>query len=283
MNRANMLTKSLSCNEIWTKQAPDLRQSQASHNDEPSVLIASKRHKSSDKLAKAKNESHKTVIYFGDSISSKKQHNQLQQQQQQLQQPKMQQIKPPRFHVNLNRSENNIAESADVKHAKRLCDEMIFKHRTQLSGTNNAPASTSSSNDKAADEIKTVKSEMPNVKHLKTVLEEKCKNNSNVHNNDVKCAEDAQKSGKSGQVTNSSAGEDKNLPSFVESIVNGVINIKIDGSYDVATKLVRSLESGDIDDENGFDDIGNEPFLDVGGELNTAYLDWSFVQDWRSR
>ncbi|XP_055528311.1 ankyrin repeat and BTB/POZ domain-containing protein 2 isoform X2 [Wyeomyia smithii] len=63
------------------------------------------------------------------------------------------------------------------------------------------------------------------------------------------------------------------LPSFVESVVNGVINIKIEESYKVASDIVQAVFQNDSID-NGYgcvdEDIG-DPF------------DWSFVQNWRAR
>lgn len=294
MKHLNMLTKSLSCNEIWTKQLPpeSAYAQQSANNDATTVngtdapLVASKRHKSSDKLAKTKTESHKTVIYFGDSISSKKQHNQLQQQMR-AQQRSMNQ---------LNGGDHK-DEPSDLKHAQRLCDEMVFKR--QLSSRNEVHSKC------ATDEMVTIVNDvkvittennanMNIVKHLKSVIEEKCHANSGDKSNlsDAKkdkteekmCASES--NGKySDELSASKVDVGKQLPSFVESVVNGVINIKIEDSYDAATKLVRSIESADTEDTDSFDamDDGNDLFLDVGVEVNNMYLDWSFVQDWRTR
>lgn len=278
-----MLTKSLSCNEIWSKQVPP--ESCTSQPPDAQRLAASKRHKSSDKLAKPKTENHKTVIYFGDSISSKKQHNQLKQQM------KAQQM-------NCVKGDEPMVESTDSKHAQRLCDEMVFKRQQSVQ----MQAKVNDIHPKcAADEVvtivndvKVIRNESMNlVKHLKTVLEEKCQSK-----NEKPPIADNKKdeSDKNAKIysTNENSGIDaktnrveidRKLPSFVESVVNGVINIKIDDSYDAATKLVRSIENADTDDTDSFDamDDGNDLFLDVGGEVNNMYLDWSFVQDWRSR
>lgn len=283
-----MLTKSLSCNEIWTKQVPPESCAPYPTDDADSALAASKRHKSSDKLTKTKSENHKTVIYFGDSISSKKQHNQLQQQM------KAQQIM----------SENRINgtdvpdETSDLRHAQRLCDEMVFKRQQsvrKLSKSNEVHSKCATEEVvTVVNDVKMIKNESINlVKHLKTVLKEKCQLKSErtavlveskkygsdkfpCYTSDTNISDNGDTSKVEG---------DRNLPSFIKSIVNGVINIKIDESYDAATKLVRSIESPDIDDTDSFDAIedGNDLFLDVGGEVNNMYLDWSFVQDWRSR
>lgn len=283
-----MLTKSLSCNEIWTKQVPP--ESCAPHpiDNADSALAASKRHKSSDKLTKTKSENHKTVIYFGDSISSKKQHNQLQQQM------KAQQI------MSANRINGTDVpdETSDLRHAQRLCDEMVLKRQQSVRNH----SKSNEVNSKCATEevvtvvndVKMIKNESINlVKHLKTVLEEKCQLKSertavlmedkNDESDKILCNTSDTNISDNGNTSKVEVG--KNLPSFIKSIVNGVINIKIDESYDAATKLVRSIESPDTDDTDSFDamDDGNDLFLDVGGEVNNMYLDWSFVQDWRSR
>lgn len=269
--------------------------------DAESALAVSKRHKSSDKLTKtSKTENHKTVIYFGDSISSKKQHNQLQQQM------KAQQM-------SANRGANGAEAtdgSSDLRHAQRLCDEMVFKrpqlNRTQISKCNEMHSKCATDEMVTiVNDVKVIKNESMNlVKHLKTVLEEKCQQK-NDKSEKIEKTEKIEKpslieskKNECGNVaiestqTNSNepkpnriAENGKKLPPFIESIVNGVINIKIDDSFDAATKLVRSIENADNEDTESFDamDDGNEMFLDVGGEVNNMYLDWSFVQDWRSR
>lgn len=273
-----MLTKSFSCNEIWTKQnsQPDTCASQ-SPNYVQSPLAALKRHKSSDKLTKTKTENHKTVIYFGDSISSKKQHNQLQQQ-----------MKSQQMSTNCVNSNEPVDQSSDLKHAQRLCDEMVCKRQQsdRIKSKSNEVHAKCAIDDAVTivNDVKVIKNESMNlVKHLKMVLEEKCHSkNEKIISNETKkidnCNDSKDLTGVNGDIDaiNTKADVGKKLPSFVESVVNGVINIKIDDSYDAATKLVRSIESHDIED-------GNDMFLDVGGEVNNMYLDWSFVQDWRSR
>lgn len=290
MKHLNMLTKSLSCNEIWTKQVPpdgSCAPQPSNNHVADSALAASKRHKSSDKLTKTKTENHKTVIYFGDSISSKKQHNQLQQQ-----------MKAQQLSLNQANGNDRKDEPSDLKHAQRLCDEMVFKR--QQSGRQHATANEVHSKC-ATDEVVTIVNDvkviandngnMNIVKHLKSVIEEKCqpKNHDKPNYLDTK-KEDGEKitgelNGGGSELNAKKVDIGRKLPSYIESIVNGVINIKIDDSYDAATKLVRSLENADNDDTDSFDamDDGNDLFLDVGGEVNNMYLDWSFVQDWRSR
>lgn len=276
-------------------------------------LAASKRHKSSDKLSKPKTENHKTVIYFGDSISSKKQHNQLQQQ-----------MKAQQIAANWPMQQSggggddgggsgggggsNIGlndEPSDLKHAQRLCDEMVFKRQHQSDARNPSSKANEVHSKCSTDEMVTVVNDikviggsgssaagqhMNVVKHLKSVIEEKCqakgdRPGSACAGMPVKNAECSDNSASADLNATKVEIGNRKLPSFVESVVNGVINIRIDDSYDAATKLVRSLECADTDDTDSFDamDDGHDLFLDVGGEVNNMYLDWSFVQDWRSR
>lgn len=309
MKHLNMLTKSLSCNEIWTKQMPpDASCAPHPTNNghaaataaDRAALAASKRHKSSDKLSKPKTENHKTVIYFGDSISSKKQHSQLQQM-------KAQQTAAAAANWPLHNGGGGVGlndQPSDLKHAQRLCDEMVFK-RQQQPDIRIANAKANEVHSKCVtDEMVTIVNDVKviggggagrenvnMVKHLKSVIEEKCQSSSDKV---VKYPDCSEKSGVGlicvdGGTTDVNATKveigSRKLPSFVESVVNGIINIRIDDSYDAATKLVRSLECADTDDTDSFDamDDGNDLFLDVGGEVNNMYLDWSFVQDWRSR
>lgn len=274
----NMLTKSLSCNEISSKPLlPKLHDSQMpSNNGNANLpLAASKRHKSNDKLTKSiKNESHKTVIYFGDSLSNKKKVNQFQHQMKST--------------SNLPGSSSmlSMGESSDFQHAKRLCDEMIYQRQTSCANRKETKRPMEETIIVSTD-VKMLKNDHPKnlVKQLKTVLEEKCQPKTNVTPARSKPIESSDKI--SNQVNNNSVGvvRRENLPSFVESVVDGVINIKIDGSYDAATRLVRSLENTNDDDDDFYDGIDDKHdfFLNVGGEMNNIYFDWSFVQDWRSR
>lgn len=270
----NMLTKSFSCNEISSKPLPpELYASQMPSNKGNAnfPLIASKRHKSNDKLTKSnKTESHKTVIYFGDSLSNKKKVNQLQHQMKST--------------SHLPSSSSILSgESSDIRHAKRLCDEMVFQR--QKSGANRKETKRQVEDTIiVSSDVKMVKNDQPKnlVKQLKTALEEKCQPKTNLT--------PARKPIEGDKVlsqANTCGGNVRreNLPSFVESVADGVINIKIDGSYDAATRLVRSIENTDDDDfYDGIDDNNNHDFFfDVGGEMNNIYFDWSFVQDWRSR
>lgn len=65
------------------------------------------------------------------------------------------------------------------------------------------------------------------------------------------------------------------LPDFVESVTDGVINIKIDGSFSAAKQLVESVAMGGENKSKSAANVdsANEPLS----------FDWSFVQEWRSR
>lgn len=67
------------------------------------------------------------------------------------------------------------------------------------------------------------------------------------------------------------AVESQELPSFVESVANGVINIKIEGSFQSAIGIVDSVVNGHDENEISTQQHSENSF------------DWSFVQDWRSR
>lgn len=281
-----MLSESFSCNDIWTEQMPSESCATQPTNDIDSKLAASIRHKSSVKITKTKTENHKTVIYFGDSISSKKQHDLLQQQ-----------MKAHQMSANQANCNDSMDESSDSKHAQRLCDEMVFKRQkiVRLQAKNNEPHTKCAIDGVVTivNDVKVIKNESMNLKkHLKTVLEDKCQSKNekmaldeNKIDENEKNANDANGVNGCNDANTYKMDIAKKLPSFVESVVNGVINIKIDDSYDAATKLVRSIESPETEDADSFGtmDDGNDLFLDVGGEVNNIYFDWSFVQDWRSR
>lgn len=287
-----MLTKSLSCNEI--------RKRFNSNSSAADSAGSSRKSNSHNTTA----EAHKTVIYFGDSIASRK-HNASHDQQRAKQSP------PP-----ISRNLSN--KSEDFQHARRLCEEMVLKRQYSIRHpkskispfankkdekcalTKEPPVSKSKSN------LSTFKSDQSLVmKELKSVVEVKLKNQiphppkpppppfisekpvvpqkkivltSNRSVNSIECA--VVQSDKQNVIKQK--GDDKFLPSFVESVVNGVINIKIDGSFVAASKLAESFGRDGNDNVSEFADNGSDIFLDVGGEVNNIYFDWSFVQDWRA-
>lgn len=69
-------------------------------------------------------------------------------------------------------------------------------------------------------------------------------------------------------VSNQGESKSTDLPPFVDSVVNGVINIKIEGNFNKANELVRKLSmkgSRDIQKPKDYDNF-----------------DWGFVQEWRN-
>lgn len=64
------------------------------------------------------------------------------------------------------------------------------------------------------------------------------------------------------------------LPSFVESVVGNVINIRIEGSFSRALDIVRAVRD---DSDDAAAEISALDASHNGG------FDWSFVQNWRSR
>lgn len=66
----------------------------------------------------------------------------------------------------------------------------------------------------------------------------------------------------------STRGESRDLPPFIDSVVDGVINIKIEGNFQKANELVRKLSmKGNRDDQKPKD---------------YDSFDWGFVQEWRN-
>lgn len=97
--------------------------------------------------------------------------------------------------------------------------------------------------------------------------------------------------------------DDAELPPYIESVQNGVINIKIEGNYQQATALVDKVSKpsqalvgkpkdredmtvGDEDDDDDDDDDDNNGEEDDIHRVNIEDVgvgDWSFVQGWRAR
>lgn len=274
-----MLSKSRSCNEIRKRFDSNSTSSMAEHStgsrngDNP----------------KARGEHHKTVIYFGDSISSRRHHG-LQQRSQQSMSSAI--------------SRNLSNKSEDFQHARRLCEEMVLKRHYSIRHPKTKPNANREDKIYAKDlSTETSKARFKSeqslvMKELKSVVEVKLKNQ--IHNGPqqpvalvagkpivpVKNIGIPHRPAPTVNIRNdrkgvSVNGDESHLPSFVESVVNGVINIKIDGSFDAATKLVESFGRTGSDNIE-FSDNTSDIFLDVGGEVNNVYFDWSFVQDWRS-
>lgn len=83
---------------------------------------------------------------------------------------------------------------------------------------------------------------------------------------------------------------DDELPPYIESVENGVINIKIEGNYQTASELVEKVSKPtqalvgrpkDLSDDEEVEEEGEEASDD--GEVTSEPCDWSFVQEWRAR
>lgn len=83
------------------------------------------------------------------------------------------------------------------------------------------------------------------------------------------------------EVVNEASQTDDWSP-YIEVIENGVINIKIESSFQVASDLVERVSKPtqavvgkpkDISDGEGSED----------GDVTSEACDWSFVQEWRAR
>lgn len=201
---------------------------------------------------KVPNGNHKTVIYFGDSISSKKQISW-----------------PVQHHRNSSAAGARNKIVSDVQHAKRLCDEMVFKRQQSIRLPPMPPP--------MKIELRSLK-----VAAAATSMDRASTGSATANINDKRKLE---KVAESTSATDESASKPTNLPNFVESITNGVINIKIEGSYDVAAKLVQTVENDNEEGSGGGSDelTLNECVRRTSGEINATYYDWSFVQNWRSR
>ncbi|XP_058457943.1 uncharacterized protein LOC131434802 isoform X1 [Malaya genurostris] len=226
-----------------------------------------------------KQKDHKVIIYFGDSIMNKKSEN-----------PKTAPSSPPPPKIT----------ELNVFHAQRLCEETAeFQFRRQ-----NSVVLKSKRKDNSTDRNDQPKPGKEFMQQLKSVLEEKNKSTSVTvaptadplgpgcsatvvitqkkipapsipEKAKVAIVNNDHSKQKHTQVVEirQVAQDNKALPSFVESVVNGVINIKIEESFKVASDIVQAVFQNDTS-EDGYgcndEDIG-DPF------------DWSFVQNWRAR
>lgn len=289
-----MLTKSRSCNEL---------QKRSNMNTASTAIVGSAN--GTRNFDRSEVEQHKTVIYFGDTIANRRNKRGSQ--------------NSSGIVSDLVRNASN--KSEDFQHARRLCDEMVFKRQNSirvprskllagLNRDNKSGLSSAHALDSSKSSLSLFESDQNLVmKELKSVVEVKLKNqlqklqkppivDKPIVPNKVLAlpqkklpqpmismrAIDQNVDGHAENVIAKKENEvNKNcLPSFVESIENGVINIRIDGSFGVASKLAESLghENNSVSD---YDDIGgSDMFLDVGNEANNVYFDWSFVQDWRT-
>uniref|UniRef100_A0A182NPP6 BTB domain-containing protein n=1 Tax=Anopheles dirus TaxID=7168 RepID=A0A182NPP6_9DIPT len=235
---------------------------------------------------------HKVIIYFGDSIA----HRKSDKTRPAPAPPTAGTPPPPKTH------------ELNVFHAQRLCEETaeMLQQREGVGSSSAGSSSGSSSNAGGRPTVRDAAEKSGGGKpgkefmlQLKSVLEEK--NRATVSDGAQPCVtvpigvEDGTAGGAcapeerrpSSQHTHTQVVEirrvdktvatdgatDASLPSFVESVINGVINIKIEESFKVASDIVQAVfDEPDGVTEYGYDDD------DVGDPF-----DWSFVQNWRAR
>ncbi|XP_053680703.1 uncharacterized protein LOC128731598 [Anopheles nili] len=235
-----------------------------------------------------KQKDHKVIIYFGDSIAHRKS------DKTRPAPPPPSGTPPPPKVTELN-----------VFHAQRLCEETAEMQQQRAEGGSSSSAGSSSCGvaisrptvrealEKKPDQVG-AKPGKEFMLQLKSVLEEK---NRGVVDGGVPVpvagdgstamlatSEDPKPKRNHTQVVEirrvdktvaTDGATDTSLPSFVESVINGVINIKIEESFRVASDIVQAVfedPGPDGANEYGYDDD------DVGDPF-----DWSFVQNWRAR
>lgn len=227
------LTKSKSYNELWKRFDP--------RNMSKKKVKDSK---IGSKECSKKVDGHKVIIYFGDSIPHKRQP-----------------LTPYK------------TDGDDFEHARRLCKEIDDK-KTGKNLTKVMITKDEITKKKSDDHTVKTKSEVDVMKQLKTVLNKKNNPTNHVENSTpiIKTVvelppEPTKYRDKSVETKN---GDDLSLPSYIESVVNGVINVKVENNFQHASELVNSISKGPIV-------IGSD------GNENEDHFDWSFVQEWRTR
>ncbi|XP_054084439.1 ankyrin repeat and BTB/POZ domain-containing protein 2 isoform X1 [Zeugodacus cucurbitae] len=79
---------------------------------------------------------------------------------------------------------------------------------------------------------------------------------------------------------------DDDLPSYIESVQNGVINIKIEGNYQRASALVETVAKptfATVHVCTEAEQLGGGGVEDNASQQSCDSCDWSFVQEWRAR
>uniref|UniRef100_A0A182JVR4 BTB domain-containing protein n=1 Tax=Anopheles christyi TaxID=43041 RepID=A0A182JVR4_9DIPT len=241
-----------------------------------------------------KQKDHKVIIYFGDSIAHRKS------DKTRPAPPPPTGTPPPPKTAELN-----------VFHAQRLCEETaeMLQQREVVGGSSSSCTGSSSNGASSRPTVREAlekKPDPPGAKpgkefmlQLKSVLEEKNRGVPSETPQGVTvpigpevesvgsaaCQETKPKRAHTQvveirrvdkTVATVDGVTDTSLPSFVESVINGVINIKIEESFKVASDIVQAVfedagpDGGAVEYGYDVDDVG-DPF------------DWSFVQNWRAR
>lgn len=255
--RERSLTKSLSCNEI--REQFELRSAQSTSTTAIDHLPPNQ----------VKIGEHKTVIYFGDSILHKR------------------------------ATDKEAASDSDARHASRLCEEMLFKRQKSIRMPTAAPTvkvdlqpMQATSGEKTMNEASSEGKSKPRIakpdrkKLLRAANAEDAPANAGAANKGDVIAAKSARNNDAEEKTQRVVGEKRaetesdapKVPSFAGGAESGVINIKIEGSYGLATKLVQSVAK---DERDG---ISEEHYNDlVSEDVDNIFHDWSFVQDWRTR
>lgn len=259
LNGGSNIKKSLSYQEISKK----LEASLLNHQNKQKVYSTS--NLINDPLAAVKSQDHRTVIYFGDSIR------------------KNDETKGKLIKVDSPRVE-------DSYRSRRLCEELQFSYQNSVRKSQNFSALCQ----KAENFVVRQKSLRPNkpapppppvssvalaeknvVNQLKITLNENKTKPTDIQQIiKVEGKEESFAVQKQHNLVEVINNESASLPSFVESVINGVINIRIEDNYEVASKIVQSVhEKGSNNRLEFFED----------DDLDEDDFDWSFVQEWRTR
>lgn len=271
----------------------------------PERQAAMKLASSSSKLA-----DHRTVIYFGDSFRKTEDDK-----------PKLE-----------------IPKEQDMYHARRLCEELKFSRQNSVRRSKNFSAlrrkAEAFAQSRAEQTVVTITENIPVkseveikpkpefVKQLKCVIEGKAKNEGKIPDPpppppiSQKPKIENKKQGITEKISipepifkrkaperppESVHERDKSLPSYIESVVNGVINIRIEENFATASKIVKQVhepnkkrvknkkkEEEVTVEGNGqmefFDeDVNEDESDDDDYDDEKDNFDWSFVQEWRAR
>jgi ankyrin repeat and BTB/POZ domain-containing protein 2 len=250
---------------------------------------------------------HKVIIYFGDSIPNK------------VNKPSPTKINDGVKYEDSG-GDDQPKEQLDFYHAQRLFEEMRLQRKNSmlqkerqllnLSNEKYVKNFTDEINDKATIEEGNSENFML---QLKSVLEQKQRvvkeNNADDDPIEEKLITKSPKLRKPPPVpqpatvtnvkvyddtaTTYDGNGDQELPPYIESIINGVINIKIEDNYQAATKLVEQLfdnsqattatVASSTDTSNSNKSCNNNNFYYNSDDDDEDNFDWSFVQDWRTR
>lgn len=199
---------------------------------------------------------HKLVIYFGDSIDARNKSSPSSSNP--IGNPL-----PSEAVKDINKStsiitaenKNNATNSKDLIYANRLCEEIQKQKSTIETGElEKSLAVTISQTSDEQQQLQQNKNQSLSSSNSSQTCHQYLSSESNTslsaeksQDKDIKIIEP--------------------LPSFIESIKNGVINIRIEGNYEKANQIVKTVSTKN--DYNWEIESQNDSF------------DWSFVQEWR--